>query len=131
MVNFLNAHGFKTTTASTVADALDYYAKDGPPVLLTTCMFGIQKRGVEIGTSIRNRDSRIAMIAYSGFVAKDLPETVRLAGFDSFLEMPFPLHVMHDTICDVLGKRGHADVAAYATHCFSVFELTHPSAADK
>jgi len=131
MVNFLNAHGFETTTASTVGGALYNYAEDKPPELLTTCMFGIQRNGFELGTSIRYRNSRIAMIAYSGFVTKDLPDKVLEAGFDRFLELPFPLHALHEAIHESLMRRGHGDAADYTSHCLHVFELTHPKAADK
>ena len=71
------------------------------------------------------------MIAYSGFVPEDLPDKVFEAGFDRFLEMPYSLDAMHEAICESLIRRGHTDVAGYAAHCFSVFEMTHPKAADK
>lgn len=131
MVNLLHAHGFETTTASTVDEALRQYAEGEPPDMLTTCMYGIQGTGLDLGISIRKRDSRIAMIVYSGFVTSDMPSKVLHKGIGRFLELPFTLHAMHEAICESLAERGQTDKSEFARHCYGVFELTHPKVADK
>jgi DNA-binding response OmpR family regulator len=126
-VNFLACLGFEADTASTVDQAMELSAERGPYVLIATCMYGIQGPGLELGKVLRAKDSQIAMILYSGFVPESLPDDGLRVGFDKFMEIPFPLNDLKIAICESLTQRGRKQIADYAAHCFSVYELIHPT----
>lgn len=121
--NVLHLLGFETTRSSTVEEALALYSRSGPYDLLTTCMYGIEGDGIELGTAIRKGDSRIAMIIYSGYVPGDLQTKALRAGFDEFLTLPYPLDRFMEAVFNCLRRHNRKDLIGWASHCLSVYEL--------